>query len=125
MLDKTASSEEDRSRETPLRSNRKRGTKAANANLNMPRQQHHQPESASNAAVPMQESSMVEDDSKLDANAYMMNHISTQSNDKYGAHRSSVNESSIHNKLSALRNVFSQIRQNLDESSMTGTRTHQ
>ena len=25
----------------------------------------------------------------------------------YGPHRSSVNESSIHNKLSALRNVFS------------------
>jgi len=41
----------------------------------------------------------------------------------YGLHKSSINESSIHNKLSALRNVFSQIRQNLDDSSMTGTRT--
>ena len=69
------------------------------------------------------ESNSLADDSKMDANAYMMNNPSTQSYSAHGAHRSSVNESSIHNKLSALRNVFSQIRQNLDESSMTGTRT--
>jgi len=68
--------------------------------------------------------SSLQDDSKLDAHAYAMQNVSTQkSHSVYDHHRSSVNESSIHNKLSALRNVFSQIRQNLDESSMTGTKT--
>ena len=85
MLDRTASSEDAttndvrRSRETPLRSNSRR-PKPANANDNMPRQQKPQAEvdTSNLTGAPLQEScSIVDDDSKLDANAYLMNHMST------------------------------------------------
>ena len=84
----------DRSRESPLR--RSPSSKA----YDMPRQN-----------VVAENNTSLANDSKLDANAYMMHHMSTQKSiSAYDGHKSSVNESSIHNKLSALRNVFSQIR---------------
>ena len=83
MLDRTASSEDvttndvRRSRETPLRSNSRR-PKPSNANDNMPRQQQEAASSVNAGAAPLQEScSIIDDDSKLDANAYLMNHMST------------------------------------------------
>ena len=104
----------DRSRESPLRSARKQPTAPLNQNPQGPPRastscERSQP--MEERTVPDNTNSFMEDDSKLDRQAFMMGHTSTQkSHSAYGAHKSSINESSIHNKLSALRNVFSQIR---------------